>query len=404
MSYAVNTKEMAICFIIELVLLLVFSIKRVELKKDTKINSVLLLTTTIVLCIIQFLNYKNGIFEKYDIINIGCIFLNILMLYIIFLNFEIEEKYIYAFFFLMVCLGLIACAVNLYLYKEEILTMFTQAKQISVKSFFAHRNQFAIFLYASIISNIILILRNKKIINKILLFIPLIILGINLLLTTSRTGIFSTVLFLILFFITTSSIKFKYKFLVIFIVITIVLVGATIILNKYPNIEDKVIAIIDNLFIRESSIKSFTGRDNFWKIAQEKLCENGINLSFGIGRFYAITLIEKWDVTQFHNSYVEALMTGGIMELAFFMFIHIYVFIKIIKSKIDKKYKLCYLSMYISLMVYGGFESLCRFSIGCADTICIIMFITIPLIHANSYNENEEVKDNQKLLKDSERK
>ena len=40
--------------------------------------------------------------------------------------------------------------------------------------------------------------------------------------------------------------------------------------------------------------------------------------------------------------------------------------------------------MYITYGIYIMFESFGRFSIGSSDTICLIFFLTIPLLHANS--------------------
>lgn len=389
-SYAVTTKQMAICFGIELVLLFIYLLGRVKLLKiNTIVNFTLLIITTVILLLIQRKNYISGNYEKLDFINIACIFLNVLMLFVAFTNLKIEEKYMTYFFVGIVLVGLIACFVNIYLFKDEILLMIKTAKQISIKSFFAHRNQFAVFLYVSIISNIMLILRSNKKIVKALLFIPLIIFGVSIITTSSRTGIATTAVFIILFFITTNSIKLIHKFFIVYLLIVTVLTGYIVTLNKSPEIITKMTDFIDNVLIREDTVKSFTGRNIFWEIAKETLQESNTNMAFGIGRFLAVNLIEKYYVSQYHNFYIETLMTGGIMELAFFIFIHIFTIVKVFISKIDTKYKLFYLSMLISLAVYGIFESMSRFSIGCADTLCLIFFVTIPLLHSNTYKKEE---------------
>lgn len=408
-SYAVTTKEMAICFAIELVLLAIFLLGRVKiLKVNTIINFALLMITTIILAIIQRQNYLSGSYEQLDVINVICIFLNILMLFVCFTNLKIEEKYMTCFFAGMVVIGLVACIVNFYLYKDEIFTMFETAKLIGVKSFFAHRNQFAVFLYVSIISNIMLILRANKKYVKAILFISLIILGLSIITTSSRTGIAATALFIVLFFITTSSIKFVHKFFIVYLLIVLLISSYVVTINKYPEVAVKVEDYIENVLVREGTIKTFTGRDEFWKIAIEVLQENKTNMHFGIGRFLAVDLLEEYKVTQFHNFYIEALMTGGIMELVFFIFIHIFALVKVFISKIDKKYKLLYLSMLISLAIYGMFESMSRFSIGCADTICLVFFITIPLLHSNTYQkideENEEIEETEIEVKPRRRR
>ena len=53
--------------------------------------------------------------------------------------------------------------------------------------------------------------------------------------------------------------------------------------------------------------------------------------------------------------------------------------------------------MFISFAVYMLFESLGRFSIGSSDTMCLVFFITIPLLHSNCHKndivEEKEVEE-----------
>lgn len=397
-SVHVTTKQMAICFAIELLLLAIYLIGRVKITKKLLVNFILLELTTVALLLVQKNNILSGNYELYDLFNIACIFINIKVLFVAFTTVKSKEKCMTWFFAGMVILGLVACAVNIYLYKEQILTMFSNAKQISIKSFFGHRNQFAMYLYAAIISNIMLILRSNNKFIKALLFIPLIILGASIITTSSRTGIASAALFVILFFITTNTIKFINKFIIVY-VLTVLLISAFLIgYNYYPEKVTKVEDFVSNVLIREKTIESFTGRDKFWDISKEILEESQTNKYFGVGRFLALRSIEQYHVTQFHNFYVESLMIGGIMELTFFIFIHAYTFIRVIISKIDKKYKLLYLAMYLSMAVYYMFESMSRFSIGCADTICLVFFITVPLLHANTYKDSLDEQDKNKKM------
>ena len=48
--------------------------------------------------------------------------------------------------------------------------------------------------------------------------------------------------------------------------------------------------------------------------------------------------------------------------------------------------------MFITFAIYICFESFGRFSIGSSDTLCLIFFVTIPLLHANSSNAEEKQK------------
>ena len=138
------------------------------------------------------------------------------------------------------------------------------------------------------------------------------------------------------------------------------------------------------------SVKTFTGRTKFWDLSREMLEESKANMILGVGRFQGVKLIEKYNVTQFHNTYVEFLVSGGIVELVYFILMYLFVLIKVIISKMDKKYKCVYVPMILSFLVYMYFESLGRFSIGWSDTICMIFFITIPLLHAHNGQKSED--------------
>ncbi len=254
------------------------------------------------------------------------------------------------------------------------------------KSFFAHRNQFAIFLYIAIISNMFLIMKY----GKIRYILPLIVLGINLLLTASRTGILCTAIFIFLFFVTTPKIKIRYKILIFLICAVLFGISVKVIYEQYPDIAQKV----EKVFIRSQSIKNFTGRSDIWKIGINLINKDDKTLAFGVGRFIGIKALEglqNGNITQFHSFYVDMLVTGGIMELVYLISIYLVVIVKVLKSKMDKKFKFIYVSAFLSYAVYCLCESLGRFSIGCADTVCLIMFISIPLLHANSIQEKKKI-------------
>ena len=41
------------------------------------------------------------------------------------------------------------------------------------------------------------------------------------------------------------------------------------------------------------------------------------------------------------------------------------------------------------------FESVGRFSIGCSDALCLIFFVTIPLLHSGCKSEEEQLEINE---------
>lgn len=389
-SVAVTVKQMGIAFAIECILLALFIFNNTKITKETKRNIALLSVVTIITLIIQVKNFFDGKFQIMDLANITCITLNIAMLFICVLSIiKVKQTSIYLFYIGIVLIGILACVVNFIIYSENMLTVFginSEAQLVSIKSFFAHRNQFAFFLYFSIASTVILFLKSYKIRPKIVLSIIFLFFLFNLITTASRTGLLCTGIFLTLFFITTNKIHKKTKIILVLLAILIAISCWGMIKLRLPNLQEKIIKVLENVFIREKSIKTFTGRSNFWNLAFQTISKNPVNMLFGIGRFVGLELLKEnnYRVTQFHSFYVEALVAGGIMELLYFLYIYITVLRKILKSNLRTKYKRFYISLYISFAIYCGFESIARFSIGCVDTMCLIFVITIPLLHANS--------------------
>ncbi len=387
-SNAVGVKEMTICFGIECFVLIVFLFKKIKINKNIIIQFVLLLITTIIMFIIQIPNYKSGNYEIMDFANIICIAINIFLLFILLLNIQVNEDNIYSFFKGIIGLGILSCIVNIVLYHQEILGLFGINRDVSffsIKSFFAHRNQFAIFLYISIISNIFMILKTGK---KIYI-LTIIVFGINLIFTASRTGILCTVIFIFLFFVTTPKIKIRYKLLILVICVILAVLSFIIVYKYVPKLAES----IDKVFIRSQSLKNLTGRTVIWKTGIDLVNKDIKSLIFGVGRFIGIKALDEnvyiyEKITQFHSFYIDMLVTGGLMELLYLLSIYMVVVRRIIKSSMDKKYKSLYISIFISYAIYCSCESLSRFSIGCADTVCLIAFISIPLLHANSIKEN----------------
>ncbi|MBQ7410839.1 MAG: O-antigen ligase family protein [Clostridia bacterium] len=388
-SKVIGVVPMAISLFIECIILIGYYYKKVKIKKEMSYNFLILLGITVISLIIQVINFFNKELKILDLANIVCKFINILLLYILIMGVNIEEKYINNFMKAIVIMGLVACIQNLILYFDDILghlgMIEATRKFYPCKSFFPQKNPFAFFLYVSIISTIFLLQKDSKIRDKVFLGGALIIFLFNLVLTFSRTGTAITILFLGLYFFATNKISKKTKFIIILLGVAAVIIAVCLLDQYNPELLKKL--------LRLETVKNFTGRTKFWDLSKEMLSESPINILFGVGRFKAATLIEKFGVTQFHNTYVEFLVSGGIVELIYCMSFYIIGLVKIIKSKMDRKYKSIYIPMILTFFAYMLFESLGRFSIGWSDTMCMIFFITIPLLHVNSCNEVKKISE-----------
>ena len=396
-SVAVEVKPMAIAMLIECVILALYYIKKVKLTKGVVINFILLFIFTMATTIIQYVAYKNNDYEILDFANIACKFINILFLYVLIFGLKIEEKSLNTFMNLIVIMGIIACVQNMILYYDDILIhlklVASDEKAKAVKSFFAHKNQFAMYLVTSIIAIVFLFQKKNKIWYKLYLGLAFILFWFNMVLTFSRTGTAVALIFFALWFLLTNKIKFIVKLLIGALGICCLFVGVNK-LNEYnPELMDRI--------LRLDTVKTFTGRTKFWDLAEEELLLNDTNKFFGIGRFKAERLIEQFRVTQFHNTYVEFLVSGGILELAYFIILYLIIIVRMLGSKMEWKYKSIYLSMFVSYAIYMYFESVGRFSIGCSDALCLIFFVTIPLLHSGCINEENklETDDNKKKFR-----
>lgn len=383
-SFGVSALRMALCFGIEIIILLVFYFKNIEINEKMKKNALILIGISIILFLVQIKNYLIGNFYIMDIFNICCTFINILLLYIAIYDFKIEEKFINNFFIGLIIFGVIAAIFTFVLYYKEILASFGIGKvEVSgyiykIKGFFSNRNGLAFFCYVAVIANTFMIIKDKNIIYKI----TLVALLTTLFVSYSRTGLALTLMFLVLTLFMSNKIKTKNKIILIIAMCITAIVGI-IFMNIYmPGyIQDKLLRIWE--------IKNLSGRTDIWKVGIELLTQNIGNTIFGLGRFNSIQslLIFEEKFTQFHSVYLDILLTGGIIELVYIISIFATVIRKIIKSNLDKEYKTTYIAMYITYFLYIMMESDGRFSIGCVDTLCLIFFVTLPLLHANSYKE-----------------
>lgn len=390
-SHGVGTIPMVICFGIECILLFFYFLNKIEITKEMKKNIWILSIISLILLIIQIKNFIIGEYQIMDLANIACQFVNILLLFIAVLNMKSEEKYISYFMNALVIFGILSCLNNIILYFDEILqTLGFQkgAYMVNIKSFFANRNQFAFFMYVAIIADIFLILKENKLIHKLLL----ILFFVNLFFTMSRTGILAVGIFIFIYFLLTDKLNRKTKFILLVLGI-FCLIGMICLINELnPTLIQKL--------VRFERIKDLSGRTDIWERGINLLKEKPINILFGVGRFKGIEELhfEEKSFSQFHNIYIDSLVTGGIVELLFVLYIYGFVLRKIFKSNIDKKYKNLYLTMFITFAIYICFESFGRFSIGSSDTLCLIFFVTIPLLHANSCRKEKilEIEGEQK--------
>lgn len=340
--------------------------------------------------IINLLQFSS--IAKKDIANIISVALNIYIYFYLCSKFEITKEEFLAFMEKMILLGLFACVYNIIVKIDSIFKIFQvqQSYSLSISSFFPNRNQFGIFLFIMILSNLYIMANNKSKKYRFLQFLFI----INIILTMSRNAIMGLILvyFIYLCFNFKKILKkfTKKQKIIIGIIIGVFLVIGIILLVTIPEIMDT----INKLFIRSYTINPDSGRLKVWRNALEISLNNIIT---GVGRFKGIELNMEFyqsSLEQFHNIYLEILVAYGIIGLITAGYFMVKLLKRIKNSKIDEVDKKIMITGMIVFLVISCFESTCRFSVGYVDYISMMYFFTIPIIYSN-INKIKEDKKNE---------
>lgn len=326
----------------------------------------------------QIVNYFNqGNIEFQDIIHIVSVIINVFVFILCMPYSKIEKEDIYKFMKKMVFLGVIACIYNVIVNGTSILHIASMTSSYAVKlsSFFPNRNQFGIFMIIVLLSNLYVKQSNKKLRYKLseIFFI------FNLILTMSRNSIIGMIcIYIIKFYLdcfTTKKIsKNKALIVTLFIIAVCIFIGIILSNETYMN-------LINKLFIRSDSLESGSGRFAVWKNGINIVLDN--NVLLGVGRFNGIKLNKELynsDLEYFHSLYVETFVIYGIVGLVMIYLLFKYIIASIIKSSLDREYKNILLTATLTFLIISIFETTTRFSIGYADMMALMYFISIPLM------------------------
>ena len=396
-----------ICCSLEIFLLLFFYFNN---RKSIKLNLKNIIMLGVIMLIMGSVQLKNIIQKNFyfrDVYNIGCIFLDIILFYIVLYDFKIEQKSFIVFLKSIMCFAIIAIIWNLVLFSKEILAecgiIFENVDYTYLdnpKGFFGNRNILAFIIYLAIICDVIIInLDKEKKIYNILFFV----FWFGIWCTHSKTAYIVTVFFIELYILLNKKYNLKNKIIVCSLIGILSILGFLNIMGRIPIGLSQKMDIVENaLVINDARVKNLSGRKEIWKSGLEVLNSSPINYIFGVGRINSIQILKRFEdrnYTEFHNLYLEIILTGGLIELLYICFIYVSIIKKILKSDLKIIFKKIYMIMYMMYAMYIMFESLGKFSMGPNDTLCLIFLISIPLLHANSIKQIEE-KQNSEIGKD----
>ncbi len=360
-----------VVFLIQNLLILFYFYNKIKINKDVIIYSLLFSLIQIITIILYLI--KNNTSNIMDILNVFVKFFSFFTIIGIFSKYKISKIQYSNFLKFLLFLGMIAIIFNFVRYYNEMLNIFyvNSAYEVKFNSFFINRNTYAQLLIFSFTSSFILYNQFKT--KRYLLYTFIILL--NLIFTFSRSALLVVIIFIISYYIL--SLKRKIINIIPLFAIPIII----IILLSFSQINEFII----NIMIRPQS--GTTSRVFLWRIGIDILAKNSI--IFGVGNYKGIELMQSYGFSQreFHNFYIETLVTGGILELIVYIIIFIEIIKKVVKlKKADIIFYKWYVSLIVSIVFYLFFESASFLTIGYVGFLFTSIFILIPLTYYN-YNK-----------------
>lgn len=365
---------MATFYILNIVLLFLFYYERnIIIKKQYFILPAcsLILSVSTIIYLVSF----NLNIDFKDVINSLVKALNLLLYFVMIINIKIDKKQIKYLMKLFVTLGIIACIYNLIANFKEVISFYkiTSTYDVSLNSFFSNRNQFGAYLFLAIVAYTYY-LDSKKINLKNIIVYGLFF--INIIFTMSRGAILATMIFVVIYLILKKQIK-------ILTILTVLGITFLIIISMFFPIME----FIETNLIRLDS--GNTGRTAIWSIAKNVYKDGSI--LFGNGYYNGIAIAKEtylFKYSQFHSYYYDLLVSGGITELIFTSSLLIFCLKKAVKESQESNYKKIYISSFVAIFVFSIFESVNFLSLGYADMLYTIFYMTVPLMISNIKQKN----------------
>ncbi len=277
----------------------------------------------------------------------------------------------------MMLLSIIACIYNLGINSYGIVKALTtngSAYAVNIKSFFLNRNQFGMFLVVSyVVTDYAYVGKRSRTKSLVHIF-----QAANIVLTLSRGSVLAVVAYSIarqLFFIENR--KKLWRFITMSICAGIL----TIMVIQTPQLN----SFVTNKLLRIDA--GDTGRTDVWLMGLQVFLNNPIH---GVGTYTGlnIAIAQGFKYEQFHNFFIDILVSGGIIELSITLFILTKIYKRCMRNLKGTEYIAIYQSSMIALLCMGCIESVSFFSMGYVDTLFTINFVTLPLLMANMTKTN----------------
>lgn len=306
---------------------------------------------------------------------------NFIMLYGLMRNVRLKKSQVNQFMEYFVNFSVFACVYNFIVYWPEIIRMavIKNTYDLNLQSFFTNRNQFGAFLFVAIIFHSYIVMEKGIKAKNVMVYILQLV---SVVLTMSRGAILVCVLFIGLLLL--KNMKQRRTMLII---ICGVFFGGMVLM--YVLSRANIMEYILRIFVRTDS--GLTGRDKIWKTGVAIWSNNFFS---GVGFYSGVNYAKEsgFSYGQFHSMIMDALVSGGVAELLFLIVIFVRVVGLIRRKCEDEKYRnICFISLFC-VLVLGLVESVNFFSIGYADSLWTISFVSLPLILANMRKDEETIE------------
>lgn len=255
-----------------------------------------------------------------------------------------------------------------------------QTYQYSLSSFFANRNNYAKYLYLGVIACVMQYANTRK---KRFVFAGLLVFG-SLLITFSRTGLYSTLIFLIFFII----LQYKRNMDLCTGVLLILLVSVLLLFSI-----DVTRNFIQNIVMRPEA--GITGRDIIWKYTFSLI--KGLKVIFGYGENVVENMIyELMKTRTIHNGLLCVIGSGGLIKLSLYIMLICNLLFKVRYIR-KNNFVLgnVLLAALASFFAYSMFEDIVLLHSSDANLIMTLFNVVIPTLLFNYY-KNKRAFEEQK--------
>lgn len=357
-----------VCFIFQVLISFILLLRGNKIDKNSLLFFGFFLLFSIVSLFCYLLGIKNGNQDIFGlIISILFYFVFVLILPMTRLNlYQIQKLQK-----MINLLGLFAIIVNFVqvILSPPNISNIGSIYSINYTSFFINRNSYGQFLFFLIIINIFMdIYYDQNIVyQKYKSGFINHVYFLSILLTFSRGAILASSIVMIFRYY-----RKKYKAIIALVIITVLLF---MIFDSSNN----VLEVLDKIFIR--SELGTNSRSMIWKFGIEMFLSN--NIFFGIGKYSArdLLLTHGFNVGEFHNMFIEILLSGGFFEFTIYIILGVVLY---------RKYKVNSFPRYVllSVAIYAFFESVSVFTIGHVGTQMSFVVISLPLMLIKNKNVN----------------